>query len=62
MERLERCAEALRRFTLVGIMQPLLSEGDLDRGRPPDVGSAYFHCGIVDPAIGIVCIKRLQGR
>jgi hypothetical protein len=40
---------------------PLLTEGDLDRGRRPDVGSEHFRCGIVDPATGAVCTKRLHG-
>lgn len=27
----------------------LLTEGDLDRGRPPDLTSPDWYCGIVDP-------------
>ena len=30
----------------------LLTEGDLDRGRPPGVTSPHFRCSIVDPATG----------
>src|SRR5438105_1613346 len=36
----------------------LLTEGDLDRGRPPGVTSPHFRCSIVDPATGAVCTKR----
>ena len=35
-----------------------MTEGDVARSRSPDVRSAYFRCGIVDPAIGAVCTKR----
>jgi hypothetical protein len=40
---------------------PLLTEGDLDRGRPPDLTSHHWRCGIVDPATGAVCTRRLHG-
>jgi hypothetical protein len=39
---------------------PLLTEGDPDRDRRPDVGSEHFRCGIGDPATGAVCTKRLH--
>jgi hypothetical protein len=38
--------------------EPLLTEGDLDRGQPPDVTSPNFRCGIVDRATGAVCTRR----
>lgn len=41
--------------------RPLLTEGDVARGRPPDISSAFFRCGIVDPATGAVCTKRPHG-
>jgi hypothetical protein len=41
-------------LTLRGMTEFLLTEGDLDRGRSPDGGSASFRCGIVDPATGAV--------
>lgn len=37
---------------------PLLTEGDLDRGGPPELTSPHWHCGIVDPATGAVCTRR----
>ena len=37
---------------------PLLTEGDLDRGRPPELKSPHWRCGIVDPATGAVCTLR----
>ena len=39
-------------------MMRLLTEGDLDRGRPPDLTSQHWRCGIVDPATGRVCTRR----
>ena len=47
--------------TLVGVVVRLLTaltEGDLDRGRPPDLTSPQWRCGIVDPATGGVCTRR----
>ncbi|MDQ4093759.1 MAG: hypothetical protein M3143_10270 [Actinomycetota bacterium] len=48
---------------------PVLTEGDLDRGRPPELKSPHWRCGIVDPATGAACTlrphpedKRHQGR
>ncbi|MDQ4033714.1 MAG: hypothetical protein M3332_16310 [Actinomycetota bacterium] len=38
--------------------QPLLTEGDLDRGRPPGLKSPHGRCGIVDPATGATCTLR----
>ena len=32
-----------------------LTEGDLDRGRPPDLTSPHWRCRIVDQATGAVC-------
>lgn len=39
-------------------MLPLLTEGDLVRGRAPDLTSPHWRCGIVDRATGAVCTKR----
>jgi hypothetical protein len=36
----------------------LLTEGDLDRGRPPELKSPHWRCSIVDPASGAVCTRR----
>jgi hypothetical protein len=36
----------------------LLTEGDLDRGRPPARKSPHWRCSIVDPASGAVCTRR----
>ena len=36
----------------------VLTEGDLDRGRAPEVTSAQWRCGTVDPATGAVCARR----
>ena len=41
---------------------PFLTEGDLDRGRPPDLTSPQWRCGIVDPATGAVCTRRPHGQ
>jgi hypothetical protein len=38
--------------------KPLLTEGDLDRGRPPELKSLHWCCGIVDPATGAACTLR----
>lgn len=35
-----------------------LTEGDLDRGRAPDLNSSHWRCSTVDPATGAVCIRR----
>jgi hypothetical protein len=32
-----------------------LTEGDLDRGRAPDLKSPHWRCSTVDPATGAVC-------
>ncbi|MGH3847533.1 MAG: hypothetical protein ACRDS0_39880 [Pseudonocardiaceae bacterium] len=37
---------------------PLLTEGDLVRGGPPELTSPHWRCGIVDPATGAVCTRR----
>lgn len=37
---------------------PLLTEGDLDRGRSSDLTSPHWRCGIVDPGTGAVCTLR----
>ncbi len=37
---------------------PLLTEGDWDRGRPPELKSPHWRCGIVDPATGATCTLR----
>jgi hypothetical protein len=49
-------------LTLVGMMTPLLTEGDLVRGRTPDLTSPHWRCGIVDRATGAVCTKRPHGE
>ena len=38
-------------------MMRLLTEGDLDRGRPPDLTSPHWRCGTVDPATGGACTR-----
>jgi hypothetical protein len=35
-----------------------LTEGDLDRGRAPDLKSPHWRCGIVDPSTTAVCTRR----
>lgn len=40
------------------VITPLLTEGDLDRGRPPDLTSPHWLCNIVDPDSGAVCTLR----
>lgn len=45
-------------LTVQGMTTALLTEGDLDRGRPPDLKSPHWRCGIVDPATGAVCTRR----
>ncbi|MGH3847146.1 MAG: hypothetical protein ACRDS0_37860 [Pseudonocardiaceae bacterium] len=37
---------------------PPLTEGDLDRGGPPELTSPHWRCRIVDPATGAVCTRR----
>ncbi|MGH3846758.1 MAG: hypothetical protein ACRDS0_35855, partial [Pseudonocardiaceae bacterium] len=38
---------------------PLLTEGDLDRGRPPELTSRHWRCRVVDAeATGAVCTRR----
>jgi hypothetical protein len=44
--------------TVRGMATPLLTEGDLDRGQPPDLTSPHWRCGIVDPATGAACTLR----
>ncbi|MFN2495397.1 MAG: hypothetical protein ABR608_05765 [Pseudonocardiaceae bacterium] len=39
----------------------LLTEGDLDRGHPPDLKSPYWRCSIVDPDSGAVSTLRPHG-
>ena len=48
-------------LNLVGMMT-LLTEGDLDRGRAPDLTSPHWRCGIVDRATGAVCTRRPHGH
>ena len=38
----------------------LLTEGDLDRGRPPELKSPHWRCGIVDPATGAAGTLQLH--
>jgi hypothetical protein len=40
------------------MITPLLTEGDLDRGRPPELKSPHWRCSIIDPATGAVCTRR----
>lgn len=47
------CALACRDMTT-----PLLTEGDLDRGRAPELKSPHWRCSIVDSATGAVCTRR----
>jgi hypothetical protein len=42
----------------IDMTMPLLTEGDLDRGRPPELKSPHWRCGIVDPATGAACTLR----
>ena len=49
-------------LTLDGMTPPLLTEGDLDRGRASDLTSPHWRCGIVDPATGAVCTRLPHGR
>jgi hypothetical protein len=37
---------------------PPLTEGDLDRGRAPDLKSPHWRCSTVDPTTGAVCTRR----
>ncbi|MFZ0122346.1 MAG: hypothetical protein WAL99_23465 [Pseudonocardiaceae bacterium] len=39
-------------------MRSLLTEGDLDRGWPPDLTSPQWRCRVVDQATGAVCTRR----
>lgn len=39
----------------------LLTEGDIDRGRPPDLTSPHWRCGIVHAASGAGCTRRPHG-
>ena len=59
----------IRALTCIDMTTPLLTEGDLDRGRPPELKSPHWRCGIVDPATGAACtlrphtdVKQHQGR
>lgn len=45
------------RATLAG-MTVLLTEGDVVRGRPPDLTSPQWRCPVVDRATGAVCTLR----
>lgn len=36
----------------------MLTEGDLDRGGPPDLKSPHWRCSVIDPATGAVCTRR----
>jgi hypothetical protein len=36
----------------------LLTEGDLDRGQPPELKAPHWRCGIVDPASAAACTLR----
>ena len=41
-----------------GMTEPLLTEGDLVRGRGPDLVNQHWRCAVVDPATGAVCTLR----
>ena len=41
-----------------GMTEPLLTEGDLARGRGPDLVNQHWRCAVVDPATGAVCTLR----
>jgi hypothetical protein len=43
------------------MIEPLLTEGDLDRGYVPDRKSPHWRCSIVDPDTGAVCTLRPHG-
>jgi hypothetical protein len=45
-------------LTLVHMTRPLLTEGDCDRGHPPDLTRPHWRCRVVDPATGAVCTLR----
>lgn len=47
---------------MMGMVMELLTEGDLDRGRPPERKSPHWRCGIVDPDSGAVCTLRPHGE
>jgi hypothetical protein len=36
----------------------LLTEGDMDRGRAPDLKTHHWRCGVVDPSTTAVCTRR----
>jgi hypothetical protein len=40
------------------MVTPLFTEGDLDCGRPPELKSPHWRCGIADPATGAVDTLR----
>jgi hypothetical protein len=56
---------ALPRRAHVPTVQPmrtaLLTEGDIDRGRAPDLTSPHWRCRIVHAASGAVCTRRPHG-
>lgn len=45
-------------LTCTDMVTPLFTEGDLDCGRPSELKSPRWRCGIVDPATGAVCTLR----
>jgi hypothetical protein len=44
--------------TVPDMTTSLLTEGDLDRGHPPDLTSPHWRCGIVHTVTGAVCTRR----
>ena len=53
---------AARSWHAVGVMVTLLTEGDLDRGRSPDLASPHWRCRIVDHATGALPILTVEQR
>ncbi len=47
--------------TVVRMTTPLLTEGDLDRGRPPELTSPHWRCRIVDAARALCAHGGLMG-
>lgn len=48
-------------LTVQDMTLPLITEGDIDRGRAPDLTSPHWRCSIVHAASGAVCTRRPHG-
>lgn len=48
--------------SVTGMVTQLHTEGDLDRGHPPDRKMSHWSCSIVDPDSGAVCTLRPHGE